>query len=104
MKSIILALPMAVASLAFDKAPSQVDVESAAVKELSSLKGVGPATANAIIDYRKKMRAANTKSGKKTWNFHNWATLMKVNGVGPQICQDNIETTCSKGKIQKKRP
>ena len=64
-----------------------LDVEKASAKELQVLKGVGGKIAKAIINYRKKMRTAATKAKKKKkWNFRNWATLMKVKGVGPKIC------------------
>ena len=31
-----------------------------------------------IIDYRKAERTSATKDGRQTWNYGNWATLMKV--------------------------
>ena len=81
-----------------------VDVETASAKALEGLKGVGPKIAAAIIKYRKDNRTAATKAKKPTWNFRNWATLMKVPGVGPKICADNVATVCFSGKVQKTCP
>jgi len=81
-----------------------VDVEEASAKELEALKGVGPAIAKKIIDYRAQQRTAATKAGKPKWMFRNWATLMKVSGVGPQICKDNLKVVCFGGKVQKSCP
>jgi DNA uptake protein ComE-like DNA-binding protein len=89
------------AGLAADKC---VDVEEASAKELQELKGVGEVIAKRIVDYRKKERAAATKAGKGKWLFKNWATLMKVDGVGPKICADNLATLCFSGKPQKSCP
>ena len=52
----------------------KVDVNKASAKDLTSLKGIGPALAKKIITYRQKKRAIATKKGKKTWNFNNWMT------------------------------
>ncbi len=81
-----------------------VDVEQASAKKIQALKGVGAKIAKAIINYRKKMRTAATKAKKKKWNFRNWATLMKVKGVGPKICKDNVAVVCFNGKVQKACP
>ena len=81
-----------------------VDVDSASAKDLESLKGVGPVMSKRIIDYRKNERTAATKDGRKTWNFDNWATLMRVEGVGQQICADNIAQVCFGSKVQKACP
>ena len=79
-------------------------METSSAKQLEALKGVGPKVAKDIINYRKTMRTKATKDGRKTWNFRNWATLMKVKGVKPQICKDNIGKVCFGGKIQKACP
>jgi len=81
-----------------------LDVEKASAKDLEKLKGVGAKIAKAIINYRKKMRTKATKAKKAKWNFRNWATLMKVKGVGPKICKDNVKTVCFNGKVQKACP
>jgi competence protein ComEA len=81
-----------------------VDVEEASAKDLEALKGVGPALAKRIIDYRQKERTAATKAKKPKWMFRNWAALMKVSGIGPKICQDNIAVVCFGGKVQKSCP
>eukprot|EP00931_Biecheleriopsis_adriatica_P117857 TRINITY_DN93339_c0_g1_i1.p1 TRINITY_DN93339_c0_g1~~TRINITY_DN93339_c0_g1_i1.p1 ORF type:complete len:163 (+),score=29.06 TRINITY_DN93339_c0_g1_i1:51-539(+) len=85
-------------------AQSCVDVDSASAKDLESLKGIGPALSKRIIDYRKNERTAATKDGRKTWNFQNWATLMKVDGISQSICNDNISNVCFSGKPQKACP
>lgn len=86
------------------RADKCVDVELASAKQLQVLKGVGPKVAKAIIGYRKKMRTAATKAKRAKWNFRNWATLIKVKGVGPKICKDNIKRVCFNGKLQKACP
>jgi DNA uptake protein ComE-like DNA-binding protein len=81
-----------------------VDVNKDSAKKLEGLKGVGPATAKAIVDYRAKQRTLATKSGKKTWDYKNWATLLKVKGVTIQICAGNVTKVCFSGKPQKACP
>ena len=81
-----------------------VDVEKASAVALQKLKGVGPALAKKIVNHRKAERTKATKAKKKTWNYKNWATLLKVPGVGPQICKDNIKLVCFSGKAQKACP
>jgi DNA uptake protein ComE-like DNA-binding protein len=81
-----------------------LDVEEASAKDLTSLKGVGDVLAKRIIDYRQLQRTAATKGGKPKWMFRNWATLMKVQGIGPKICEDNRERVCFSGKVQKTCP
>jgi len=91
-------------SFAADAPIACIDVDSAAAKDLESLKGVGPAISKRIIDYRKAERTSATKDGRQTWNFNNWATLMKVEGVSQQLCADNIAQVCFGGKVQKACP
>ena len=81
-----------------------MDVETASAKDLEALKGAGPATAKKIIDYRKAERTKATKEGRASWNFRNWATLMKVDGVGAKFCTDNLATVCFSGTVQKSCP
>jgi hypothetical protein len=82
-----------------------VDVEKATAAELNKgLKGVGPALAKRIVAYRKAERTKATKSGRKTWNYRNWLTLMKVDGVSHKVCADNLATVCFGGKAQKACP
>jgi len=81
-----------------------VDVETASAKQLQTLKSVGEKTATSIVQYRAKQRSAATKAGKSTWNFRNWATLMKVSGVSNSICAANVASVCFSGKVQKSCP
>ena len=86
-------------------APKCVDVESASAKELSAkLAGVGDAKAKAIVTYRATHRAKSTKAKKAKWNFNNWATLLKVPGIGPDVCKKNVAKVCFGTKIQKPCP
>ena len=72
-----------------------LNIDNASAKEIAEhLKGAGPAKAKAIIAYRAAARAAATKEGRKTWNFKNWATLLKVKGIGAEFCANNIEKVC----------
>ena len=82
-----------------------VDVEKASVRDIqSSLQGAGPKVAKAIVDYRKRQRAAATKAGKRTWNFKNWKTLLRVPGLGPSFCKNNVAKVCFSGKVQRNCP
>lgn len=82
-----------------------VDVEKATASELQSgLKGVGPALAKRIVSYRKAERTKATKASRKKWNFRNWLTLMKVEGVSHKVCADNVATVCFGGRVQKACP
>ena len=91
-------------SVACAKPAACVDVEKASAVQLQKLKGVGPALSKKIVNHRKAARTKATKAKKGTWNFKNWATLLKVPGVGPQICKDNIKLVCFNGKVQKACP
>ena len=71
-----------------------VNVDKASAKELLALKGVGKKTAKNVIEYRKKMRAKASKAKKKVWNFNNWKTLLKVRGMSPNVCTDNVGMVC----------
>ena len=81
-----------------------VDVNTATAKQLTKLKGIGPALAGRIIAYRKAKRTEATKKGKKTWNFRNWKGLMAVKGVSKSLCAQNISKLCFSGKLQKACP
>lgn len=54
-----------------------VDINSASVKELSTLKGIGIKKANAIVAYREKHC------------FHSVNELTNVNGIGQKILEKN---------------
>lgn len=61
------------------KAPSKpVNINTASEKELQQLAGVGPKTAKAIVEYR-----------KKNGNFKTAEDLMKVKGVGKKTFGKN---------------
>jgi len=57
---------------------SFVDINSANVKELSSLKGIGKVKAQAIIDYRKDNCFRSVKE------------LVKVKGIGKKTLEKNL--------------
>ena len=86
-------------------APPCVDVEKASAKDIqNNLNGAGEKVAKAIVTYRKAQRSAATKAGRKTWNFNNWKTLLKVSGIGHAFCEKNIAKVCFSGKVQKRCP
>ena len=66
--SIILLSALAIAS---------VDINTASVKELTTLKGVGKKKAEAIVAYR------------ETHCFKNFDELTKVKGIGKKILEKN---------------
>jgi competence protein ComEA len=102
--AVVLAVILGFAVSAMAGGPKCIDVETATAKQLQDLKGVGPALAKAIVDYRKKERTAATKAKKAKWNFRNWATVLKVKGVGAQVCKDNLAKVCFGKKVQKTCP
>lgn len=53
-----------------------VDINTANTKELSSLQGIGPSKAQAIVDYR-----------QKNGPFKTTKDLIKVKGIGPKIVE-----------------
>ena len=74
---------LAVAGSAFAKktpAPHSIDLNSATIKELEQLPGVGPTTAKAIVDFR-------TKTGR----FRRVDDLLVIRGI-------------SESKLKKMRP
>lgn len=91
-------------SMSHAEAKKCVEVNKATAKELQTLKGVGPAVAKAIVNYRKAARSKATKTKKTAFNYNNWASLMKVKGVAATICKDNVNNVCFNGKLQKNCP
>ncbi|MDQ7004679.1 MAG: helix-hairpin-helix domain-containing protein [Ghiorsea sp.] len=70
----IMVLTVLLSSLFFAQvsaAADQVNINSATVKELQAVKGIGEKTAEAIVQYR-----------KKHGNFSNIAELIHVKGIG----------------------
>jgi competence protein ComEA len=75
MKKLLLVLGMWLAMMG--AALAQVNINTATKEQLDGLKGIGPAKAQAIIDYR-------TKNGP----FKTVDDLEKVNGIGPGTMKD----------------
>ena len=75
MKKFLLILGMWLAMMG--AALAQVNINTATKDQLDGLKGIGPAKAQAIIDYR-------TKNGP----FKTVDDLEKVNGIGPATMKD----------------
>ncbi|MDH3348088.1 MAG: ComEA family DNA-binding protein [Desulfobulbaceae bacterium] len=74
---------------------AQVNVNTANVDELSTLKGIGPAKAQAIVDYR-----------EKNGPFKFGEDLTKVKGVGPKIMEkikDEISVSASETENNKNK-
>ena len=67
---------------------SSVDINSANVEELSSLKGVGRVKAQAIIEYR------------KDYCFKSVQELIKVKGIGKKTLEKNL-SNITVGKCEK---
>lgn len=57
---------------------AKVDINNASAKDLQTLKGVGDKKAQMIVDYR-------VKNGE----FKSVEDLMKVDGIGKKIIEDN---------------
>lgn len=60
------------AALAF----AAMDINRATARELTSLQGIGPAKAQAIVEYR-----------QKNGQFNSTKDLTKVKGIGPKIVE-----------------
>lgn len=88
-KTLILTSLFAVSSLAFAK----VNINTATVNELSSLKGIGPSKAQAIITYR-----------KKHGNFKNLSDLSKVKGIGSATTSKLKNEIALSGKTTVSKP
>ena len=76
-KTALLGLSLVFASLAW---AAPIDINSADAKTLESLNGIGPAKAEAIVDYR-------TKNGP----FKTVDDLEKVSGIGKATLDKNRE-------------
>ena len=74
-----LVLAMAASAWAADHG-DKININTATLEELTSLKGVGEALGQRIIDYRKD-------SGP----FENAQDLLNVKGIGPKILSDNLD-------------
>lgn len=68
---------LAILVLGFSLMFGAVDINSASVKELTTLKGIGSKKAESIIAYR------------KTHCFKNIDELIKVKGIGEKFLQKN---------------
>src|SRR5690242_2106099 len=75
MKKLLLVLTMWLVMIG--AAFAQVNINTATKEQLDGLKGIGPAKAQAIIDYR-------TKNGP----FKTVDDLEKVNGIGPATMKE----------------
>lgn len=83
-KSVLAGLFLAVASLAW---AASIDINTADAKTLEGLKGVGPAKAQAIVEYR-------TKNGP----FKSVDDLEKVSGIGAATIAKNRDQISIGGK------
>ena len=86
-KSLLLAILMSL-GLAFN-AMAAVDLNSASLTELESVKGIGPAKAQAIVDYR-----------KAHGGFKSLDDLDNVKGFGKKSV-DNLRSELTVGKPAK---
>lgn len=77
--ALAVALVFSVSGVAFG-ASGTVNINTATADELTSLDGIGPKKAQAIINYR-----------QKNGSFQRLEDLMKVSGIGPKTFTDNKE-------------
>ena len=74
---LLFVLFLTVPALAQDVA-KQININTATVKELTTLKRVGPKLAEKIVEYR-----------KTNGNFAKPEDIVKVSGVGKKVFEDN---------------
>lgn len=84
LKAIVSGLVLLLASAAW---AAPVDLNSADAKTLETLNGVGPAKAQAIVDYR-----------SKNGSFKSVDDLEKVKGIGPALVAKNRDNLSINGK------
>ena len=72
---------------------AKVDINNANIKDLQTLKGVGDKKAQMIVDYR-------TKNGE----FKSIEDLMKVDGIGKKIIEDNKKELEIKPMVKDSKP
>lgn len=66
--------PASPATVSGTEAPGRLDLNTATAAELDSLPGIGPAKAQAIVEYRSAQRG-----------FHSVEQLREVSGIGPKL-------------------
>lgn len=71
---------------------AEVNINTATVKELTSLPGIGQAKAEAIVKYREKNGA-----------FKNVEDLTKVKGIGPKMLDKIKNEVTVNGKTEKSK-
>ena len=88
----ILALVSAFSFSAYADAGKKVNINSASVKELTTLKKIGPKYSQRIVDYRSAMGP-----------FENPEDIMKVKGISDKIFEMNKERIVVKDEAVKKK-
>lgn len=89
---VIFALICSFSSLAHAAATKKVNINSASVKELATLKKIGPKYSQKIVDYRNAMGP-----------FDKPEDIMKVKGISDKIFEMNKERIVVKDETAKKK-
>lgn len=88
----VLSLVCAFSFFAYASTDEKVNINSASIKELSTLQKIGPKYSQRIVDYRSAMGP-----------FENPEDIMEVKGIGDKIFQINKERIVVKDDMVEKK-
>lgn len=88
----VLALVLVFSAPAFSSTDTRVNINTASVKELSTLHRIGPKYSQRIVDYRSTMGS-----------FEKPEEIMKVKGISKKIFEMNKERIVVEDQLEEKK-